>query len=120
MKKKSTSPKPMIPCNGLHLLCMLVILFVIPCSGNAQKKNTTGKANANGAVSDELVRVSTYQQDDRTYKNVFREAGFTQAAIDEKINKAYTDLFEGANRIYFEVGDSMAYVSDLKNHDART
>jgi oligosaccharide reducing-end xylanase len=36
------------------------------------------------------------------------------------LGKAYHDLFEGPNRVYFEVGDSMGYVSDLKNHDART
>ena len=52
--------------------------------------------------------------------NVFKEAGYSQAAIDAKVDKAYKDLFESTAGIYFEVGDSMAYVSDLKNHDART
>lgn len=55
-----------------------------------------------------------------TYRNVFREAGYSQSDIDKKLNKAYYDLFEGPDPIYFEVGDSMGYVSDLKNHDART
>jgi oligosaccharide reducing-end xylanase len=54
------------------------------------------------------------------YRNVFREAGYSQAAIDAKLAKAYHDVFEGPDRVYFEVGDSMAYVSDLKNRDART
>jgi oligosaccharide reducing-end xylanase len=54
------------------------------------------------------------------YRNVFREAGYSQSAIDEKVAKAWHDLFEGPNHIYFEVGDSMAYVSDIKNKDART
>ena len=53
-------------------------------------------------------------------RNMFRELGYSQAAIDQKVDKAYRDLFEGPNRIYFEVGDTMAYVSDIKNHDART
>jgi oligosaccharide reducing-end xylanase len=48
------------------------------------------------------------------------EAGYSKAAIDQKVAKAYHDIFEGPNRVYFEVGDSMAYVSDIKNHDART
>ncbi len=56
----------------------------------------------------------------RKYRNVFLEAGYSQTEINAKLAKAYADLFEGPNRIYFEVGDSMAYVSDLKNHDART
>jgi oligosaccharide reducing-end xylanase len=54
------------------------------------------------------------------YRNIFKEAGYSQTDIDKKVDKAYFDLFEGPNRVYFEVGDSMAYVSDLKNHDART
>ncbi len=54
------------------------------------------------------------------YPNLFKEAGYAQDDIDRKIEKAYYDLFEGPNKIYFEVGDSMAYVSDIKNHDART
>jgi oligosaccharide reducing-end xylanase len=54
------------------------------------------------------------------YRNVFLEAGYNQEDIDAKLAKAYHDVFEGPNRVYFEVGDSMAYISDLKNHDART
>jgi oligosaccharide reducing-end xylanase len=54
------------------------------------------------------------------YKNVFKEAGYKQADIDAKIDKAYKDLFESPAGIYFEVGDYMAYVSDLKNNDARS
>ncbi len=54
------------------------------------------------------------------YRNVFLEAGYKQADIDAKLAKAYYDLFEGPERVYFEVEDSLAYVSDLKNKDART
>ncbi len=54
------------------------------------------------------------------YRNFFKEAGYSQSAIDQKVAQAYHDIFEGPDRVYFEVGDSMAYVSDLKNHDART
>lgn len=54
------------------------------------------------------------------YRNIFLEAGYSQLEIDKKIDNAYKALFEGKDRIYFEVGDSMAYVSDLKNHDIRT
>ncbi|MDD4033136.1 MAG: glycosyl hydrolase family 8 [Bacteroidales bacterium] len=54
------------------------------------------------------------------YRNVFLEAGYSQAEIDAKLAKAYYDIFEGPNKVYFEVGDDMGYVSDVKNHDART
>ena len=56
----------------------------------------------------------------RNYRNVFLEYGYKKSDIDKKVAKAYYDLFEGPNKIYFEVGDSMGYVSDIKNKDART
>ncbi len=52
--------------------------------------------------------------------NILLKAGYSQTDIDKKINKAYKDLFESPAGIYFEVGDSMGYVSDLKNNDARS
>jgi oligosaccharide reducing-end xylanase len=52
--------------------------------------------------------------------NLLLDAGYSQQAIDQKVAKAYYDVFEGPNRVYFTVGDTMAYVSDVKNHDART
>lgn len=54
------------------------------------------------------------------YPNLLLKAGYSQVEIDARIEQVYNDLFTGPNRIYFEVGDSMAYVSDVKNHDART
>ncbi|HEY5367558.1 MAG TPA: glycosyl hydrolase family 8 [Hanamia sp.] len=54
------------------------------------------------------------------YPNTFKLAGYSEADINAKVDKAYYDLFESPNKVYFEVGDSMAYVTDLKNHDART
>jgi len=54
------------------------------------------------------------------YRNVFLEFGYKKDDIENKVAKAYYDLFEGPNKIYFEVGDSMAYITDLKNNDART
>jgi oligosaccharide reducing-end xylanase len=77
-------------------LVLMVLLSTKPFLAIAQKK-TTGN-----------------------YHNLFREAGYSQKEIEAKLEKAYHDVFEGPNHVYFEVGDSMAYVSDLKNHDART
>lgn len=54
------------------------------------------------------------------YRNLFAEAGYSQKEIDEKLKNAFAGVFEGQNKVYFEVGDSMAYISDLKNHDVRT
>lgn len=54
------------------------------------------------------------------YRNVFAEMGYPQDEIDKKLQQIFHDLFYGENKVYFEVGDSMAYISDLKNHDVRT
>lgn len=82
----------------------LVVISLSPEFAVAQKKKSKNKA-------------AFYTGN---YKNYFAEAGYSQADIDQKVAKAYHDIFEGPNKVYFEVGDSMAYVSDVKNHDART
>ncbi len=56
----------------------------------------------------------------RQYRNLFAESGYPRHEIDRKLNGIFYNLFEGPDKVYFEVGDSMAYVSDLKNHDVRT
>ena len=56
----------------------------------------------------------------QTTRNLLLELGYSQSAIDQRIEAVYAQLFEGADKIYFEVGDSMAYVSDLKNKDVRS
>jgi len=54
------------------------------------------------------------------YRNLLAEIGYTQDQIDTRLKEIFYNLFEGPNKIYFEVGDSMAYISDIKNNDART
>ena len=54
------------------------------------------------------------------YRNLFVEFGHSQAEVDAKVQQVFNDVFRGPNKAYFEVGDSMGYVSDVKNHDVRT
>lgn len=54
------------------------------------------------------------------YRNIFTELGYSKEQVDEKLQGIFQNLFFGPNKIYFEVGDSMAYISDVKNHDVRT
>jgi oligosaccharide reducing-end xylanase len=94
--------------NCVKQALLFAIVFVIGtyCSGQTKKQN---KKSADGAAF--------YSG---KYRNLFLEAGYKQKDIDAKLAQAYHDIFEGPNRVYFEVGDSMGYVTDLKNHDART
>ena len=54
------------------------------------------------------------------YRNLFVEMGYDEGEVNAKLHQVFDDVFRGPNKVYFEVGDSMGYVSDVKNHDART
>jgi oligosaccharide reducing-end xylanase len=90
----------------------LVIMFLFLLSGISSVSGQNQKA------IHQQTKKSVYHAG--AYRNLFLEAGYSQAEIDKKVDKAYFDLFEGPDRVYFEVGDSLGYVSDIKNHDART
>ena len=54
------------------------------------------------------------------YRNLLAEMGYKQHEVDAKLDETFTNLFEGSRKIYFEAGDSMAYISDIKNNDVRS
>jgi endo-1,4-beta-D-glucanase Y len=54
------------------------------------------------------------------YRNYFAELGYSEAEVKDRLNKIFQEVFFGPDKVYFEVGDSLGYVSDLKNHDVRT
>lgn len=87
---------------------LFMMLVAVGCAGTAKMQS---KANDKS----EKVKYHT-----GLYRNLFLEAGYNQDEIDRKVEKAYHDLFEGPGKIFFEVGDSMGYVSDIKNMDVRT
>lgn len=86
---------------------MLVLIAAVAGAAAGQQKKKNKQMPAPSAPS-------------KVYTNLFLTAGYAPADIEAKVAKAYYDVFEGPNRVYFEVGDSMAYVSDVKNKDART
>lgn len=90
------------------LLILWFCVALLPIVAFAQNKKQT-KPNKTRAV----VKAGGYV-------NLFREAGYRQADIDKKVAKAYYDVFEGPQRVFFTAGDTMGYVTDIKNHDART
>ena len=54
------------------------------------------------------------------YRNIFEEMGYDSNEVNAKLNQIFDDLFFGPNKVYFEVDEQLAYVSDIKNHDVRT
>ncbi|MFA9191408.1 glycosyl hydrolase family 8 [Flavobacterium sp. FZUC8N2.13] len=83
---------------------VLILILIVPVLAMSQNKNNTKKSEFKSPQ----------------YRNIFKEAGYIQVEIDKKLAKAYYDVFESPNRVYFEEGDSLGYVSDVKNNDART
>ena len=56
----------------------------------------------------------------KKYRNVFVEMGYDAKAVEARLQQVFNDVFYGPNKVYFEVNDTMAYISDIKNHDVRT
>ena len=54
------------------------------------------------------------------YRNVFVEMGYQPEKVEARLKEVFDAVFRGPNKVYFEVGDTLGYVSDVKNHDART
>lgn len=103
------------------ILCFALLTFTLSLFCVGQGIRTAPDCNKD--VKDPRGKMNPWEKGAREtgkYRNVFLEAGYKKADIEAKLAKAYHDVFEGPNRVYFEVGDSMAYVSDIKNHDART
>lgn len=55
------------------------------------------------------------------YPNLFSKIGITEEEINTKIKKTFETMFLDSNeKIYFELGDSMGYMLDTGNNDARS
>ena len=56
------------------------------------------------------------------YRNLFKELGYSDAEIDEKVESAWQKLFYGneEERIYYPVGDDMAYIYTADTDDVRS
>lgn len=57
------------------------------------------------------------------YRNMFKEMGKSEAAINNKVEAAFQQLFHGSlssEAIYFEKGSDMAYIDAIDSKDVRT
>jgi oligosaccharide reducing-end xylanase len=56
------------------------------------------------------------------YRNLFKELGYDEKVIEQKLENAYQTIFYGSEeeKFYHEIGDDMAYFEDTGNFDART
>jgi oligosaccharide reducing-end xylanase len=61
------------------------------------------------------------------YRNVFTELGYSESAVQEKVNTAYAQLFHGElsqQTVMFDAGSNehgkLAYIKDIGNGDVRS
>ena len=57
------------------------------------------------------------------YRNLFHEAGYTEAQVNQRLADLWQTYFEGNEnneRLYYEYGDDMAYILDTGNDDVRS
>ncbi|PJF26819.1 MAG: glycoside hydrolase, partial [Phototrophicales bacterium] len=57
------------------------------------------------------------------YRNILAEWGLTDEEIQARIDETFQQLFYGDDnneRVYYELGDDMAYIADINNNDIRT
>ncbi|MDF2941426.1 MAG: Reducing end xylose-releasing exo-oligoxylanase [Herbinix sp.] len=56
------------------------------------------------------------------YRNLFKEFGYGEKEIEQKLENAYKTIFYGPEdeKFYHELGDDMGYFEDTGNFDART
>ena len=58
----------------------------------------------------------------KEYRNVFAETGIGKEAVDNRLQEIIRFYFHGAEdeRVYYPVGQDMAYIMDTGNLDVRT
>lgn len=57
------------------------------------------------------------------YRNLFLEAGYSQEQVDQRLADLWHTYFESNDdneRLFYEVGDDMAYIPDTGNDDVRS
>ena len=47
------------------------------------------------------------------YRNYFKDLGYSDKEVNDKLNEIFEGVFYGPNKIYFEADDSTAYIQSL-------
>lgn len=60
------------------------------------------------------------RQAKKKYRNVFAELGKSERELQEKLKMTADSFFYGEDKVYFPVGEDLAYIEDTGNIDVRT
>jgi len=92
-----------------HISLIITALIIIASCGSSEFKRPA-----------ELTPWTQGAFETGKYRNLFAEVGYPEEVVKSKLDSIFNAVFFGDDRVYFEVDDSTAYISDLKNHDVRT
>ena len=131
MLRKNNTHKTILTMRKLFTMALLTMLalpatafphakVLARAEGTLPETRTLHESQAPSALHGSLKPWTKGAFETHHYRNLFVEMGYSQADVDAKLKEVFNDVFRGPNKVYFEVGDSMGYVSDIKNHDART
>lgn len=104
----------------LSVLAFGMSMLTANASGNTNSEPNNPEPKVKTTKRKALKPLTKGGMETGKYRNILLEAGYTQAEIDAKLQSVWDDVFTGPNKCYFEMGDSMAYISDIKNDDVRT
>lgn len=112
----------------VRYLIVLAVGLLVSCAGvGAPTVGTTPtvvRGTDPGRTSEATGVPQTSAFTSGVYRNLFREMlGKSDGEIQGKIDAAWKQLFYGDadnERVYYPVGDDMAYVEDIGNNDVRT
>ncbi|MDO5124752.1 MAG: glycosyl hydrolase family 8 [Ruminococcus sp.] len=91
---------------------------------SSSKVDDSSSVTDSSSVSDEKGAAYTGE-----YVNLFAEMGISSQKVEQKLNDAFNQLFYGTDgkdiinegkRVYYPVGDDMAYIYDTGNNDVRS
>ena len=113
---------------GVYIFIVLTNLL-LPAALSGQKSGNhirinsyNALSNSSGKQSTNSIRAGAYFSGE--YKNLFSSLlGKNGSEINAKVETSYKQLFFGndsTQRVYYPVGDDMAYIEDINNEDVRT
>lgn len=89
----------------IRFIVLLLVMFLLSAPVWAQDQPASG---------------AFYTQE---YPNMLHEIGLSDAEIEARIDEVWNSLFYGddrSERVYYPVGDDMAYILDVNNQDVRS
>ncbi len=126
--KRTTGADPIsrrkFMARALRLL-LFFALFLSACAKTVplpQPSATAALPSPSPSPSPSPTRVPAFESG--VYRNLFQEyLGKTDAEVQAKLEAAWQQLFYGddtTQRVYYPVGEDMAYIQDIGNGDVRT